>query len=134
MKTRLELLQPAEPKELHGTIVLFCPSTATRQKPRRNFVHPGTEDFFPGNVNNLWPRDIIIRRERQTFRRLPKINAVVFTVKTTITPLVQFPKEELEGLAAEIRPWPEDIREGVLGEDLCLDIATVHNGLLRMLT
>lgn len=67
------------------------------------------KDFFPGNVNNLWPRDIIIRRERQAFRRLPKTNAVVFTVKTSITPLVQLPKEELEGLAAEIRSWPEDI-------------------------
>lgn len=65
------------------------------------------KDFFPGNVNNLWPRDIIIRHERQTFHRLPKTNAVVF--KTSITPLVQFPKEELEGLAAEIQSWPEDI-------------------------
>jgi Protein of unknown function (DUF3445) len=67
------------------------------------------KDFFPGNVNNLWSRDIIIRHERQTFHRLPKTNAVVFTVKTSITPLVQFPKEELEGLAAEIRSWPEGI-------------------------
>jgi len=55
-------------------------------------------DFFPGNVNNLWPRDIIIKRERQTFCRLPKTNAVVFTVKTSITPLVRFPKEELRAL------------------------------------
>ena len=67
------------------------------------------KDFFPGNVNNLWPRDIIIRHERQTFHRLPETNAVVFTVKTSITPLVQFPKEEPEGLAAEIRSWPEGI-------------------------
>lgn len=67
------------------------------------------KDFFPGNMNNLWPRDIIIGRERQAFRRLPKTNAVDFTVKTPITPLVQFPKEELEGFAAEIRSWSEDI-------------------------
>ena len=67
------------------------------------------KDFFPGNMNNLWPQDIIIGRERQTFRRLPKTNAVVFTAKTSITPLIRFPKEELEGLAAEIRPWSEDI-------------------------
>lgn len=60
-------------------------------------------------MNNLLPRDIIIKSERQTFHRLPKTNAVVFTVKTSITPLVQFPKEELEGLAAEIRSWLEGI-------------------------
>lgn len=67
------------------------------------------KDFFPGNMNNLWPRDIIIKRKRQAFHRLPKTNAVVFMVKTSITPFVQFPKEELEGLAAEIRSRSEDI-------------------------
>lgn len=69
------------------------------------------KDFFPGMIHNLLPHNIIIRHERQTFRRLPKSGAVIFIVKTSITPLVHFPKEELAGLAAEIRSWPEDIAE-----------------------
>lgn len=67
------------------------------------------KDFFPGNINNMTPADIIIRRERQTFHRLPESGAVIFTVKTSISRLMDIPKNELEKLAAEIRAWPEDI-------------------------
>lgn len=57
------------------------------------------------------PHDIIIRRERQTFRRLPRTGAIVFGVKTVLTPLDELPVEELRNLATEIKSWPECVGE-----------------------
>lgn len=56
-----------------------------------------------------WLDDVLIRRERQTFRRLPRTGALVFTVKTTLTTLDELPLREVQNLATEIRNWPEDI-------------------------
>ncbi|KAL1963663.1 hypothetical protein VTN77DRAFT_7984 [Rasamsonia byssochlamydoides] len=53
--------------------------------------------------------DILIRRERQTFRRLPRTGALVFSVKTTLTTLSELPLQEVQNLAKEIQNWPEDI-------------------------
>jgi Protein of unknown function (DUF3445) len=58
---------------------------------------------------HLSPRDIIIRRERQTFRRLPRTDAIVFSVKTTLTALDELPPQELANLATEINHWPDDM-------------------------
>jgi len=52
---------------------------------------------------------ILLRRERQTFRRLPKSDAVVFTVKTTIIPLTGLENEELLGFAREMKSWPDEV-------------------------
>lgn len=52
------------------------------------------------------PRYIIVRRERQTFRRLEQTGAIVFTVKTGIQSLVDLGEEERKGLAKEIRSCP----------------------------
>ena len=68
-----------------------------------------SKDFFSGNVSQLNPEYIMIRRERQTFRRLSKTDAIVFTVKTSMTPLTSLSMEERKKIAAEIRTWPEDI-------------------------
>lgn len=57
------------------------------------------------------PRDIILRRERQTFRRLPRSDIIVFGVKTFLTPLDELPTQELQNLGTEIKSWP-----GVVGE------------------
>ncbi len=54
-------------------------------------------------------RDIIVRRERQTFRKLPKSGAVLFAVKTALTPLRDLEQEERLNMAREIRSWPDDI-------------------------
>jgi hypothetical protein len=54
-------------------------------------------------------RDILIRRERQTFRKLPQSGAVLFAVKTAITPLQDLDQDERLNLAREIRSWPEGI-------------------------
>jgi Protein of unknown function (DUF3445) len=58
---------------------------------------------------NPSPRDVILRRERQTFRRLPRTQAIVFSVKTTLTPLEELPPQELMNLATEISHWPDDV-------------------------
>ncbi|CAI7600594.1 unnamed protein product [Penicillium viridicatum] len=57
------------------------------------------------------PSDILIRRERQTFRRLPRTGAIVFGVKTYLTPLDELPMTELDNLAKEMRSWPEHVGE-----------------------
>ncbi|KAJ5146851.1 hypothetical protein N7526_000203 [Penicillium atrosanguineum] len=57
------------------------------------------------------PDQIIIRRERQTFRRLPRTGAILFGVKTFLTPLDELPMQELENLAKEMETWPENVGE-----------------------
>ena len=52
---------------------------------------------------------IIVRHERQTFRRLILSNAVVFTVHTSIRGLVDIPVHERANLVAEIKAWPKQI-------------------------
>jgi hypothetical protein len=54
-------------------------------------------------------RDVLFRRERQAFRRLPKSGAVVFSVKTTITPLERLGDEDLLGFAKEVSSWPGEV-------------------------
>ena len=57
------------------------------------------------------PSQILIRRERQTFRRLPRTGALVFGVKTYLTPLDELPMTELANLAKEMKTWPEYVSE-----------------------
>ena len=57
------------------------------------------------------PEEIIIRRERQTFRRLPKTGTILFGVKTYLTTLDQLPMQELENLATEMKSWPQYVSE-----------------------
>lgn len=51
---------------------------------------------------------IVIRRERQIFRRLPRSGGTLFSVKTSLTYLRDLEKE-LGNLAKEIKSWPEDV-------------------------
>lgn len=60
---------------------------------------------------NPTPDEIIIRRERQTFRRLPRTGAILFGVKTFLTTLDELPTQELENLAKEMETWPENVGE-----------------------
>ncbi|KAK2871642.1 hypothetical protein FQN49_002978 [Arthroderma sp. PD_2] len=55
------------------------------------------------------PERVLIRRERQTFTRLPKTNGILFTVKTTVTFLQDLPLAELQLLAKDFSNWPEDM-------------------------
>lgn len=60
-------------------------------------------------LRNPSPEEIIVRRERQTFRRLPQNGAIVFGVKTYLTTIDQLPMQELENLAKEMQSWPEHV-------------------------
>ena len=63
-----------------------------------------SEHKIPGHQGN-----VVIRRERQTFRRLPKSGAVLFTVKTDVQKLAKLNAKDLLELATEIRSWPAEI-------------------------
>jgi hypothetical protein len=53
---------------------------------------------------------IIVRRERQTFTRLGKSDAVLFTVRTYMQPLTELGIEEVRALKSQILGWEEEIR------------------------
>ena len=55
--------------------------------------------------------EIIVRDERQTFRRLPRTKAVVFTIKTSIKRLVDLDDAQLLAFAKEIRSWLPEFAE-----------------------
>lgn len=92
------------------------------------------KDFFPGNVRTLSSQGFIVRKERQTFRRLPKSGAIVVTTKTRIRNLVDLDRKMLPGLAREIRGWSADVAR-YKGRDLwqrsvlgyCEGKSTVHD-------
>ena len=65
-----------------------------------DFVQPPTD-----------PATIILRGERQTFRRLPQSGAVLFSVKTTLRPLTALGPDELKQFIKEVVSWPEVIAE-----------------------
>jgi len=79
----------------------------------RSLLIQTPEQMFtdPGGLGILLPDWIIIRRERQTFTRLPQTEAVCFTVRTTMTRLTELKKEDFKGLAMEIRAWPQDVAD-----------------------
>lgn len=69
--------------------------------------------FRPMGLNEQQPgpsiNNIFLRRERQTFRRLPRTGALIFGVKTTLNTLDELPVDQLQALATEIQSWPEDM-------------------------
>jgi len=66
-------------------------------------------DFFSGGLQNLSPTRYIIRRERQTFRRLLRSNTIVFTTKTSMQRLTDVPIHEREALKEEIKAWSAEV-------------------------
>jgi len=72
------------------------------------FIQEG-KDFFPGTSINIDPSSIIIRHERQKFRRLVLSDAVVFTVHTSLQNLIDVPEDERTNLVKEIKSWPREI-------------------------
>lgn len=86
---------------------LFIQTTPTyfQNEPE---VMPDPEN--PSALPPVLASDIIIRRERQTFTRLPKSNAVLFTVRTYMRPLLELGDEELHALRSQIWGWEEEIR------------------------
>lgn len=56
------------------------------------------------------PKQLVVRRERQTFTRLEKSGAVLFTVRTYMTPLTELGTVELKALKSQVLGWEEEIR------------------------
>lgn len=48
-----------------------------------------------------------LRTERQTLRRLPRTRAVVFTVKTTLTPVAELTEPQRTALRTALAAWPD---------------------------
>lgn len=76
-------------------------------------------------------QDIRIRHERQTLRRLPRSNAVLFMVRTYLTPIVELEneKDNLFAFREAIRAWPPQIAKykakdvwGDVFEDWCKEV------------
>jgi len=59
--------------------------------------------------NAVTPEMIVLRTERQTLRRLPKTGAILFTIRTYVTPVVKLAQEPgvPNRLASAVRSWPE---------------------------
>ena len=59
------------------------------------------------------PREVFLRSERQTLRRLPRTGAVVFTIRVYQTPVVDLAEEPgVPGrLASAVRGWSEDVAQ-----------------------
>jgi len=70
----------------------------------------GHSDESPGELENgVTPEMMVLRTERQTFRRLPKTGAILFTIRTYTTPVVKLVQEPgvPARLASAVRSWPE---------------------------
>lgn len=57
----------------------------------------------------MMPWNILIRQERQVFRRLPRSGALLFSVKTYMHNLIDLSLDELRAFAAEVRKLPDDV-------------------------
>ena len=64
-------------------------------------------DIIPEGKSHITPEELIIRRERQTFRSLATVDALLFTVNTYVFFLDDLSDEELVGLWQEIRGWDD---------------------------
>jgi hypothetical protein len=94
----------------------------------------------------LRPEHITVRRERQTFTRLEKSGAVLFTVRTYMQPLTDLSVDEIEGLMSQIQGWEREMKNykgwdhwGRVVEDWCesklsqlqREQTTVEDSILR---
>jgi len=74
---------------------------------------PSSPSEFPGLPTPpntpLHPSSIHIRRERQTFNRLPLSDAILFTVRTYITPLTSLGDDEFAAFMDGAGRWEADI-------------------------
>lgn len=56
------------------------------------------------------PEDLQVRRERQTFTRLEKTGAVLFTVRTYMQPLAELEEEEAMAFKEQVQSWSDEIK------------------------
>ncbi|MFT6763572.1 MAG: hypothetical protein ACJAXA_002233 [Candidatus Aldehydirespiratoraceae bacterium] len=67
----------------------------------------------PARPNDPQPVDLFVRVERETLRRFPNTNCVLFTIRTYIAPMrsVLADQESAVALAAALRAMTSDVRE-----------------------
>jgi hypothetical protein len=70
-------------------------------------THPAHQPTRPTPT----PSTVRLRTERQTLRRLPRTGAILFTIRTYLTPVDKLAKEPgvARRLASALRGWGEDI-------------------------
>jgi hypothetical protein len=65
-------------------------------------------DFFSGNVHNLNPSTLYVRREHQSFRLLPKSGAIIMTTRTELSRLLEVESQaDKAKLMDEVMSWKE---------------------------
>lgn len=85
--------------------------------PSENHVHTPMDPMDPTNKSQSFRYEdldfnkVYLRCERQTLTRLPKSQAIVFTIRTYLTPLTQIRREgRAETLAEAVRNLPDIVR------------------------
>ncbi len=108
---------PAYRDELAGRVDRFL-DRLRPERPvwRRNWlVHDSPELHLlapsPSAIPPSVPRDLWLRSERQTLRRLPETDAILFTIRTQQVPLaaVAVRADIAAGLARAVRSWSEEL-------------------------
>lgn len=118
---QFQVVDRSSPDELDPDDLAWCATTN------------GPEDAEPSSClatlnpeGRPTPNDIVFRVERQTLRRLPRTKAVVFSIRTYLTPLEKLASEPEvpERLAGAVRGWSEDVwsyKKGNLYGDTLLE-------------
>ncbi|TAQ90298.1 hypothetical protein B7494_g1387 [Chlorociboria aeruginascens] len=92
----------------------FAHITAKSSMERQSFFVQTTAKLFqdePEGAPSTPPKieDIYVRRERQTFMRLSKSSALVFTVRTFMQKLVHLDIEEVRAFEQQVRGWDKEM-------------------------
>lgn len=88
---------------------IFIQTTPTLHQPNpppqpSQSYSPTTSNPFPSHT----PQEIFHRNERQTFRRLPQSNAILFTVHTYMKPITSLSDNELTEFVMQMKGWPAE--------------------------
>jgi len=96
-----DAIESIDPEELSWSISSNGPEDAFSHTHRVHMSRPAT----------VTPATIRLRSERQTLRRLPRSGAIVFTIRTYLTPMEDLGREPgVPGrLASAMRGWSRDV-------------------------
>ncbi|KAF1952181.1 hypothetical protein CC80DRAFT_538383 [Byssothecium circinans] len=101
----MEQSSDTQPMKRSTTFIQTNPGDRSNQQ----LLHiPARQDFFQGRISSLKPQDMVVRRERQTFRKLLQSGVIVMTVKTELCDLMDLSVTERRNLADEIHSWEEN--------------------------
>ncbi|KUJ20449.1 uncharacterized protein LY89DRAFT_771352 [Mollisia scopiformis] len=107
---------PAWKEKLGGSVNRYFDHLSSKTAMERTnlFIQTTTELFqnAPEDplARALTAKDLMVRRERQTFVRLEKTDAVLFTVRTYMQSMTGLGNEEIRALRSQILGWEEEVR------------------------